>query len=79
MAVTIARNASERSLIISLMDSFICLPPFYDLIIARMYVQVKRNIYRILRNFRYPSVVSVKQKLAHLSNDGCFLLVEYGV
>lgn len=43
MAVTIARSASERSLIISLVDSFICLPPFHDLIITRKYVLVKQN------------------------------------
>lgn len=41
MAVTIASSASERSLIISLSDSFICVPPFYDLIIARFCVLVK--------------------------------------
>ena len=45
MAVTIASSASERSLIISLTDSFICCsPPFYDLIIARIYVLVKPNM-----------------------------------
>lgn len=44
MAVTIASSASERSLIISLTDSFICFPPFYDLIIARKCVLVKENM-----------------------------------
>ena len=45
MAVTIASSASERSLIISLTDSFICVPLSFDnIIIARIYVLVKRNM-----------------------------------
>lgn len=55
MAVTIASSASERSLIISLTDSFICFPPFYDLIIARIYVLVKHNR-QIQQNFSKASV-----------------------
>nr|DAM99823.1 MAG TPA: hypothetical protein [Caudoviricetes sp.] len=39
-----ARNASERSFIISLTDSFICCsPPFDGLIIAHIIVLVKRK------------------------------------
>ena len=44
MAVTMARNASERSFIISLTDSFICCsPPFDGLIIAHNIVPIKRK------------------------------------
>lgn len=65
MAVTIASSASERSLIISLTDSFICCsPPFYDLIIARIYVLVKRDI-------------TILQGFLHLLIDGkCFFLTQ---
>nr|DAY64385.1 MAG TPA: Terminase small subunit [Caudoviricetes sp.] len=65
MAVTIASSASERSLIISLTDSFICCsPPFYDLIIARIYVLVKGNI-------------TILQGFLHLLIDGkCFFLTQ---
>ena len=44
MAVTIASSASERSLIISLSDSFIFVPPFYGYIIARFCVLVKQKV-----------------------------------
>lgn len=65
MAVTIASSASERSLIISLTDSFICCsPPFYDLIIARIYVLIKGNI-------------TILQGFLHLLIDGkCFFLTQ---
>ena len=49
--MTIARKASERSLIISLTDSFICLPPFYDYIIARLNVLVKNRLKSITKYF----------------------------